>query len=321
MNPTVSENASMGNPSQDISRSVGSRMIAVLGDIKIAHTVFALPFALLAAHFAFVETGGYRTFTLLIILFCMLTARTAAMSFNRWLDRDLDAANPRTQNRSIPSGRARPVDALAITILCSILFIIACWFLGPLPLALGVPTIAFLLTYSWSKRFTALTHLWLGAALAIAPTGAWIAVTGSWSWTPVPLSFAVMFWVAGFDIIYSLQDIEFDRAKGVRSIPAMIGTTGALWIARGMHIMSFAAFAAFGYLGMAGISGWLVFGWPYWAALGIVGFLLIIEHSIVKPDDRSRIGIAFFTMNGVISILLYLSVIISTVIGSLYRQG
>jgi len=305
----MSSTTSEGTLQQGPSRPLVARIGAVLGDIKIAHTVFALPFALLSAHLAFVATGGYRLNTILAILLCMFTARTAAMSFNRWLDRDIDASNPRTLDRAIPSGRARPADALGVVIACSIVFIATCWYLGRLPFALSLPTIAFILTYSWSKRFTALTHLWLGSALAIAPTGAWIAVTGGWSWLPVILSVGVVFWVAGFDVIYSLQDIEFDRLKGIHSIPAMVGEQRGLWIARGMHVLSFFAFVAFGRAAMMSFAAW-----PYWTAIGIVGALLIVEHAVARPGDRARLGIAFFTLNGVISILLYASVIVSTML-------
>ena len=284
-----------------------ARIGAVMGDIKIAHTVFALPFALLAAHLAFISEGGYRTGTLIAILICMFTARTAAMSFNRYLDRKLDSENPRTRNRSIPSGRARPFDALAVTIVCSLIFVGACWYLGPLPLILSVPTIAFLLAYSASKRFTVLTHLWLGSALAISPTGAWIAVTGHWSWLPVVLSVAVAFWVAGFDVIYALQDIDFDRENRIFSVPALVGEKGALWVARGMHFVSVIALVIFGW--MAGLE------WPYWTAIALVFILLTIEHGIARPGDNYRIGVAFFTMNGVISIVIYLSVLVSTFVG------
>jgi len=280
-----------------------SRVTAILGDIKIAHTVFALPFALASAHLAFVSTGGYRLDTLLAILVCMITARTAAMSFNRYLDRDIDTKNPRTSHRSIPSGRARPIDALIVVAVCSVIFIAACWYLGPLPLILSIPTLAFLLSYSASKRFTVLTHIWLGAALAISPVGAWIAVTGAWSWVPIPLAIAVTLWVAGFDVVYALQDIDFDMKNRIFSIPAKFGVTGALWSARIMHLLAIASLAIFGLLAKLSV--------VFWIALGVVFILLIIEHAIARPGDPERIGIAFFTFNGVISIVLYISVLFS----------
>jgi 4-hydroxybenzoate polyprenyltransferase len=280
------------------------RLLAVLGDIKFAHTVFALPFALASAHLAFLSVGGYRLPILLAILVCMVVARTAAMSFNRYLDRDLDSVNPRTRARSIPSGRARPRDALAVVLACSLIFLAACWYLGPRPMALGVPTLAFILGYSYAKRFTVLTHIWLGTALAIAPTGAWIAVTGRWSVLPVVLSAAVVFWVAGFDVIYALQDIEFDNAHRVFSIPSRFGPSGALWAARALHLAAFLALCAFALLAHL--------GWPYWAALAIAGAVLVAEHRLVRPDDLSNVGVAFFTLNGIVSILLYVGVLVAT---------
>ncbi len=293
-----------GTGTQGPSPVTTARIMAVLGDIKFAHTVFALPFALLAAHLAFLRVGGYKLETLIAILICMVAARTAAMSFNRYMDRDLDAANPRTRDRSIPSGRTTPVDTLAVVIVCSIIFVGCCWYLGPLPLILSVPTIAFLLGYSTSKRFTLLTHLWLGAALAIAPVGAWIAITGGLDWIPVVLAVAVAFWVAGFDVIYSLQDVDFDRENRVFSIPAKTGEAPALWVSRGMHAVSVIALIIFGL--------WVGLGFQYWIALSLVAILLVIEHSLISPGDYSRLGIAFFTLNGVISIVLYLSVLLAT---------
>jgi 4-hydroxybenzoate polyprenyltransferase len=298
--------------SEDISNPVaesaieiplGKRLSAVLGDIQFAHTVFALPFALASAHLAFLSIGGYKLNTLIVILICMVSARTMAMSFNRYLDCQLDSENPRTMNRSIPSGRARPIDALLVAIVCALVFITACWYLGPWPLGLSLPTIAFLLGYSQAKKFTVLTHIWLGWALAIAPVGAWIAITGSWSMLPIILSFAVSAWVAGFDVIYSLQDIEFDKGHGVYSIPARFGVVKALWISRGFHVFSLAMLYTFGFASHL--------SWPFLAVLAIVGIGLLIEHLMVKPDDFSRVGIAFFTMNGIISILIYVGVLVS----------
>jgi len=301
---SVSGQEIRGGNAREAKAALPRRIGAVLSDIKIAHTVFALPFALASAHLAFLATGGYRINTLVAILVCMVTARTAAMSFNRYLDRDLDSLNPRTVHRSIPSGRARPVDALAVVITCSILFIAACWYLGPWLLILSIPTLAFILAYSIIKRYSVLTHVWLGAALAIAPMGAWIAITNGWSWLPATLSFAVVCWVAGFDVIYALQDVEFDKAHKVFSIPARFGIAPAIWTSRGLHVMSFLALAAFGSLARI--------GWPYWAVLGLIFVVLVTEHLLVRQDDLSRVGVAFFTMNGIISILLYIGVLAAT---------
>jgi 4-hydroxybenzoate polyprenyltransferase len=284
------------------------QVLAVLGDIEFAHTVFALPFALLSAHLAFISIGGYDPYKLIAILICMVTARTAAMSFNRYLDRDLDFINPRTSDRSIPSGRASGPVTLAVVIVCCIVFFASCWYLGLWPLILSVPTLAFILSYSASKRFTSMTHLWLGLALAIAPMGAWIAVTGGWSCEISILCAAVVCWVAGFDVIYSLQDIDFDRQNRVFSVPARLGPGHGLLFARGLHLVSFLCFLGFGLL--------VHLLWPYWTALALVAVLLIVEHSLVREDDFSRVGVAFFTMNGIISIVLYLSVLASSAIGT-----
>ena len=280
------------------------RISAILADIQLPHSVFALPFALTSAHIAFISIGGYRWDKLLAILVCMVTARTAAMTFNRYLDRDIDSINPRTMKRAIPSKRALASDALWVVGICSLIFILACWYLGPLPFGLSLPTLAFLLGYSASKRFTAFTHGWLGAALGIAPAGAWIAVTGELVFSPIVLSLAVLLWVAGFDIIYSLQDIEFDKAYRIFSAPVSAGPKGALYLARAMHLASLVVFWWFGKL--AGL------GWFYWIVLLVISVLLVIEHSLVKLDDLSKVGIAFFTMNGIISVLFYLGVLITT---------
>lgn len=310
MNSTASQ-----APVSQVSRggSLTNRIAALLADIKIAHTVFALPFALLSAHIAFISTGGYRWQTLMAILICMVTARTAAMSFNRYLDRNIDAVNPRTSGRSIPKGRVRPSDAVLIVIFCSVIFIAACAYLGSWPLGLSVPTLAFLLGYSFTKRFTVLTHLWLGVALAISPMGAWLAITGNWNWLPVILSLAVAFWVTGFDIIYSLQDLEFDRKNCVFSIPMKFGPSRGLLITRILHVLSWMCMVYFGYAASI--------GWPWFAATAMVGIILVIEHSMVRPDDLSRVGFAFFTMNGIISILLYVSTLASSVLGTLNVHG
>ena len=308
MSSTVAHGIDDRSSPSEPSSPTWRRIAAVLGDIKFAHTIFALPFALLSAHLAFLSIEGYRLNILLAILVCMVTARTAAMSFNRYLDRDMDSSNPRTQGRSLPSGKVKPSDTLTVVITGCVIFIATCWYLGMWPLILSVPTLAFLLLYSASKRFTVLTHLWLGTALAIAPMGAWIAVTGGWSWTIAILCVAVACWVAGFDVIYALQDVEFDKKNRVFSIPARIGSSGALLVARAFHLVSVISLVIFGLQA--------VLTWPYWVALALVVILIIIEHYLVKPDDLTKVGVAFFTVNGVISIVLYLSVIASTLVGA-----
>lgn len=281
--------------------SLWTRLTAVFTDIKLAHTIFALPFALLAAHLAFERAGGYRWDTLLAILGCMVTARSAAMGFNRWLDREIDRKNPRTQGRAIPAGQVPPQFMLAFTVASSALFIGITAFINPLALGLSPVALAIILGYSAAKRFTSLAHLWLGFSLAIAPMGAWIAVAGAFAPEPFWLVLAVMTWVGGFDILYSCQDTAFDQAEGLHSIPRRYGIPWALAISSGLHMVTVFAL--------------LVFGWHY--GLGnlyqgtvlVIAAILVWEHRMVKPDDLSRINAAFFTLNGLISVLLYVGVL------------
>jgi 4-hydroxybenzoate polyprenyltransferase len=272
----------------------------IFGDIKLAHTVFALPYALISAHIAF--DGNYEWTKLLLILACMFFARSAAMSFNRYIDADIDKANPRTQERSIPSGKVNRTHMLIFTIVCSVAFVICAYLLNFLCFLLSFPALFVILVYSYSKRFTLSTHAWLGLALGIAPVGAWIAIRGGFDIGPIILSLAVIAWVAGFDIIYALQDMDFDREKGMKSIPARFGPAGSLNLARLFHTGTLAMLAAFGiYIGL---------GIAYWIGFGIIFILLLVEHGLVKPTDFSKVGYAFFTVNGAVSFLLLISVII-----------
>ncbi len=272
----------------------------IFGDIKLAHTVFALPYALISAHLAF--DGKYDLIKLVLILACMFFARSAAMSFNRYADASMDANNPRTSNRSIPAGRVKAHQMLAFTVLSSMLFILCAFFLNYLCFILSFPALAVLLVYTYSKRFTIATHTWLGLALGISPVGAWIAIRGSFDLGPIILSAAVITWVAAFDIIYALQDIEFDRENGIQSIPARVGPGMALLLARILHAGTIALLFMFGiyfHLGLA-----------YWIGFGITIILLIVEHALVSPADFTKVGYAFFTVNGIVSILLLVCVII-----------
>ena len=272
----------------------------ILGDIKLAHTIFALPYALISAHLAF--DGNYEIKTLLLILGCMFFARCGAMSFNRYVDARIDSANPRTQDRSIPSGLVKQNQMLAFVIISSILFVACSFFLNLLCFILSFPALFIILFYSYSKHFTIGTHTWLGLALGIAPVGAWIAVRGAFDLGPIILSGAVILWVAGFDVIYALQDIDFDKSEGIKSIPAKYGPAGALAIARLMHTGTLMLLAAFGIYFNLGVA--------YWVGCGITALLLIVEHGLVKPADFSKVGYAFFTVNGIVSILLLICVLI-----------
>jgi len=262
--------------------------------IKFSHTLFALPFALLAAFLA--ADGWPRAATLGKILVAMIGARSAAMAHNRLADRRLDAANPRTASRALPSGELS-VRFVWVFLVCSVgLFVAAAASLNRLTLALSPVALALLLAYSYTKRFTALSHLVLGLCLGIAPVGAWIAVRGSIALLPVLLGLAVLFWTAGFDVIYALQDESHDRAAGLRSIPARFGARTALWISAGFHatmvVLLFAVWrlAGGGFVFLAGIA----------ATLGA----LVYQHAIVRPGDLSRVDAAFFTANGFVSVTL-----------------
>ena len=263
--------------------------------IKIQHTVFALPFALIALVSA-PATGWPPLRVWLLVLMAMVAARTAAMAFNRLADHRLDALNPRTADRSLPGGRLSRNFVALITVVASAFFILAAGLLNSLCLILAFPTLVVLLGYSFSKRFTAASHLWLGAALGIAPIGAWIAVSGRLALTPVLLGASVMLWVAGFDIIYSLQDEGFDRSTGLHSIPSALGSRRALTLARVLHGLSLAGFAAF-----ALVSG----GGPLrWSAVIAAAAMLGWQHTLVTPDDLSRVDAAFFTANGILAIVM-----------------
>jgi len=263
--------------------------------VVFAHTVFALPFALLSAVLA--ANGVPPGRTLLWILVAMVGARSAAMSFNRIVDRHIDAKNPRTARREIPAGVVSPAAAALFCALSAGLFVLAAAQLNRLCLYLSPVALAVVLGYSFAKRVTAFAHLLLGLALAIAPVGAWVAVTGSFALPPVLLGLAVLFWVAGFDVVYSLQDEEFDKAEGLRSIPARFGARRALRIARLFHgatlVLLYAVFLA--------VDG----GWLFGAAVVAAGAFLVRQHRLVSPGDLSRVDAAFFTANGWLSVAVF----------------
>ncbi len=238
--------------------------------------------------------GSFSYLLALKVLLCMIFARTAAMAFNRWADRNIDAKNPRTLIREIPSGIISADSALRFTILNCIGFVITTWFINPLCFALSFVALAVVLGYSYTKRFTALCHLVLGLGLSLAPIGAWIAVTGSFSLLPLLFSFAVLCWVSGFDIIYALQDEQFDKNLQLYSIPRIVGPSNALRISRNLHV------AAALFLLTGGLQGH--FGAIYFAGWGIFTALLIYQHTLVKANDISRVNLAFFTTNGIASV-------------------
>jgi 4-hydroxybenzoate polyprenyltransferase len=273
------------------------RQVAItLEMIKFQHTVFALPFALLAA---FASANGIPDLRVLgWILVAMASARSAAMAFNRLVDVKIDAENPRTASRALPAGHVSRTFVALFTVVSASVFVLAAWMLNPLAFALSIPTLVVLLGYSFTKRFTALSHVVLGLALGIAPIGASIAVLGRFDLRVFPLAAAVLLWTAGFDILYSMQDVDFDKEKGLFSIPSRIGRRNAFLLARGLHLLTLAGLVAFGLL--------FGFGWLYWAGVTAAAGLLLWQHSIVSPDDISRIDAAFFTANGALSIALFL---------------
>ncbi|MFN3299311.1 MAG: UbiA-like polyprenyltransferase [Sediminibacterium sp.] len=237
----------------------------------------------------------------LLVLVCMVTARNAAMAFNRYLDRHFDALNPRTAIREIPAGILSAESALRFVIGNSIVFVIATCFINPLCFYLSFVALFVVLFYSYTKRFTALCHLVLGVGLSLAPIGAYLAVTGSFALLPLLFSFAVIFWVSGFDIIYALQDVEFDQSHQLNSIPAALGKERALWVARLLHVCSAACVT------IAGVYGG--FHWLYFVGYGVFVGMLINQHRLVKPNDLSKVNLAFMTSNGIASVVFAIFVI------------
>ena len=282
--------------------------------VRFSHTIFALPFAimagLIAARVDVTEHPGQTLWHWLLlavgILACMVTARTAAMAFNRLVDREIDARNPRTLSRHLPAGLLEISDVTLLVVVAAGLFVAATLLFLPnwLPVALSLPVLAWLLGYSYAKRFTPLAHLWLGAALGLAPLAAWIAVRGlailanpADLLPAVVLAAAVTTWVAGFDTIYACQDASFDATEGLQSLPSRFGVAGALRIAAGLHLVTVLLLAALPAVtpGLDGIT---------WTAVAAIGGLLAYEHAIVRPDDLSRVNQAFFTVNAAIGALL-----------------
>jgi 4-hydroxybenzoate polyprenyltransferase len=266
--------------------------------IKWEHSIFALPFALCGAMLA---AGGFPSLhQLLWIIVAMVAARSAAMAFNRWADAAIDAANPRTNTRALPAGHLSPAFVVTFVLVSSAVFVLAASRLNRLALLLSPVALLVLLLYSYTKRVTRWSHLVLGFALGIAPAAAWIAVRGTLDSRILLLTAAVTFWVAGFDVLYACQDYDFDRQAGLHSIPRYLGIRGALWVARGFHLLMV------GFL----VALLVVFGLGMLAAGGValVILLLLYEHSLVKANDLSKLNAAFFTMNGVISVLFFVFV-------------
>lgn len=317
-----------------------TKVKSYLSLIKFSHTIFAMPFALIGFFLAYfflegrhvghdasfgtthlintleappkeviawiiIKSSGkefeFLATKFFLVILCMVFARSAAMAFNRYLDRQYDAKNPRTAVREIPSGIITPKNALIFTIVSCCLFLVACFFINRLCFYLSPVALAVVLGYSYTKRFTPLCHLVLGLGLSLAPIGAYLAVTGVFALLPILFSIAVLFWVSGFDIIYALQDEEFDKSQQLYSIPAWLGKAKALRVSELLHLISAASIV------YAGIYGH--FGWLYWCGTAVFTGMLIYQHSVVKPTDLKRVNLAFMTANGIASVVFAIFVI------------
>ena len=263
--------------------------------IKFSHTIFALPFAIIGFVLGMADQEGmFNIQKFLLMLTCMVFARSAAMAFNRYIDRAFDEKNPRTKSREIPAGIISPNKALFYVIINSLLFILATYFINPICFYLSPIALLVVLGYSYTKRFTALCHFVLGLGLALAPIGAYLSVTATFSMLPIWYSLAVITWVSGFDIIYAMQDVEIDSELQLNSIPNALGKVHALQLSSLLHVLSF--------LFVLIPIFFFPFGIYYWIGLGIFAAMLIYQHSIVKPSDLSKVNIAFMTTNGIASV-------------------
>jgi len=266
--------------------------------VKFAHTIFAMPFALIGFFYGLKKVNydlnrpWWQLFILVIL--CMVFARSAAMAFNRWLDAEYDAKNPRTKIREIPGGIISKRHAMIFVIFNCVAFIVATFFINTLCFVLAPVALFIILFYSYTKRFTPLCHLVLGLGLSLSPIGAYIAVTGKFALVPVLFSLSVLFWVSGFDIIYALQDEDFDKENKLHSIPSLLGTARALRVSESLHFLSAASVVA------AGLTG--NFSMLYWAGVAAFAFFLIYQHSLIKPKDLSKVNRAFFSSNGIASV-------------------
>jgi 4-hydroxybenzoate polyprenyltransferase len=295
-----------------------SKVRSYLSLIKFSHTIFAMPFALIGFCLGTLTTAsivpGWHTIIFpvwydwrslilkfLLVILCMIFARSAAMAFNRYLDRNIDALNPRTAIREVPKGIITPKNALIFTITNCLLFIACCFFINKLCFYLSPVALLVVLGYSYTKRFTPLCHLILGLGLSLAPIGAYIAVTGQFSLLPILFSLSVIFWVSGFDIIYALQDEEFDKSQKLYSMPAWLGKSKALRVSELLHLISATCVIVAGWYGN--------FGWLYWIGVAIFIGMLIYQHSIVKPNNLRKVNLAFMTANGIASVVFSVFVI------------
>jgi len=266
--------------------------------VKFAHTVFALPFAVVGFLMASSQVNNFDWKIFMFVVLDMIFARSAAMGFNRWLDRDIDKQNSRTQSREIPAGKISPKTGLVFVIVNSVLFLITTYFINTMVFLLAPVALLVILGYSYFKRFSASAHFILGLGLSLVPIGAFLCVIPEFQLLPVLLSLAVLFWVAGFDIIYALQDIDFDKQMKLKSIPALMGQRNALRLSLLLHLLTFGLLIMIGYFGDLSLF--------YWIGTGIFSGLLFYQHLIVKPNQLSRVNVAFFTTNGIASVVFML---------------
>ncbi len=288
-------------------------MKSYLSLVKFSHTIFALPFALLGFAIATLTVGQGINWRLLgLVVLCMIFARSAAMAFNRYIDRDIDALNARTAGREIPAGIISPRSALLFVIVNALLFVITTWWINPICFYLSPVALLIILGYSYTKRFTALCHLVLGLGLSLAPVGAYLAVTGAFHVLPVCYGLAVLFWVSGFDIIYAMQDKSFDEAQSLHSMPTWLGLERALRLSSVLHILCGTLILYAGYLLS---SAFVEVNWLHWLGAVIFVGLLLYQHRLVSPGDLRRVNLAFFTTNGVASMLLCGLIILDILVG------
>ena len=288
------------------------QFITKIGDylslVKFSHTIFAMPFALMAFVFALKTTEAEFSWVLLLqIVGCMVFARNVAMGFNRWADHKIDIDNPRTASREIPAGKITPKSALIFVIVNALLFIATSLSINLLTAVLSPVALAVIMFYSYCKRFTAMAHLVLGLSLGIAPAAAYIAATGTIATAPCLISLLVLTWCGGFDIIYALQDLEFDRERGLHSIPVRFGVRGALYISIALHAVSIAALILFAL--------YCPQGWLLWTGVALFSLCIILEHILVTPTKQRSIGIAFGTLNGIASLTLATFTILQLIVG------
>ena len=279
-----------------------------MGLVKFSHTIFAMPFALMAFVFALKTTDAQFSWILLLqVVGCMVFARNVAMGFNRWADHKIDGENPRTATREIPAGKISPKSAMTFVVINALLFIAVSSSINLLTAVLSPVALIVVMFYSYCKRFTSLAHLVLGLSLGIAPAAAYIAVTGTLTFTPCLISLLVLTWCGGFDIIYALQDLEFDRQRGLHSIPVRFGVRGALYISIVLHAVSIAALILFA---INCPQGWLI-----WIGVALFSLCIIIEHILVTPTKQRSIAIAFGTLNGLASLTLATFTILQLIVG------